>query len=134
LALRYLLDTNTISFHLRRSSAALQRRLHATPAAECGLSVVTEMELRFGLERNPSLRIRPLVESFLAGITILALDSTVALAYARLRARLEERGQPIGPLDLMIAAHSVAQDLTLVTNNLREMRRVEGLRCEDWTR
>ena len=92
------------------------------------------MELRFGLERNPALRIRPLVEDLLAGITILALDSAVARTYARVRAKLEADGNPIGPLDLMIASHALTQGLTLVTNNLREMRRVTGLRCEDWTR
>ena len=129
-----MLDTNTISFHVRRSSAALQRKLHATDASQVALSVVTEMELRFGLERNPALRIRPHVEDLLAGITILALDSDVARAYARVHAQLEADGSPIGPLDRMIASHALTLGLTLVTNNLREMRRVTGLRCEDWTR
>ena len=134
MALEYLLDTNTISYFVRQSSPRLERRLHATPAATVALSVVSEMELRFGLERNPSLRIRPLVEAFIAGMTILPIDSDVARTYARVRADLEARGKPIGPLDLIIASQALTLDLTLVTNDLREMRRVAGLRCEDWTR
>jgi tRNA(fMet)-specific endonuclease VapC len=132
-AIRFLLDTNTVSFHIRRSSPALQRRIRRTPAAQVGLSVVTEMEIRYGLARNPSLRIAPLVEEFLEGIEILPLTSDVARAYARVRADLESRGTPIGPLDMMIAAHALALGATTVTTNLSEFRRVRGLRCRDWT-
>jgi tRNA(fMet)-specific endonuclease VapC len=132
-AIRFLLDTNTVSFHIRRSSPGLQRRLRRTKAAEVGLSVVTELEIRHGLARNPALRIAPLVEEFLAGITIVPLTSNVALHYARARADLEARGTPIGPLDLMVAAEGLALGATVVTTNLKELRRVRGLRCEDWT-
>jgi tRNA(fMet)-specific endonuclease VapC len=133
MAVRYLLDTNTVSFHVRRSSPALVRRLRSTPAARVALSVVTEMELRYGLARNPRLRVAPLVEEFLAGMTILPLTSDVARVYGRIRAELEAKGRPIGPLDTMIAAQAVAAGCTLVTSNLGEFRRVRGLRCEDWT-
>lgn len=134
MAVRYLLDTNTVSFHIRLSSARLRRRLRATPAAAVALSVVTEMEIRYGLARNPGLRIAPMVEAFLAGITILPLTSDAARRYAKIRAELEARGTPIGPLDLMIASHALSLDVTLVTADLAEFRRVPGLRCEDWTR
>jgi tRNA(fMet)-specific endonuclease VapC len=133
MAVRYLLDTNTVSFHIRRSSPALERRLRRTSAAHVALSVVTEMELRYGLARNPRLRIAPLVEEFLAGITILPLTSEVARAYGRIRAELEASGTPVGPLDLMIAAQAVAARAVLVSNNLDEFRRIRGLRSEDWT-
>lgn len=134
MAIHYLLDTNTISFHIRRSSASLQRRLRRTPAKAVALSVITEMEIRYGLARNPSLRVAPLVEDFLAGVTILPLTSEVAGHHARIRAELDREGKPIGPLDLMIASHAVTLGLTLITSDLREFRRVRGLRCEDWTR
>jgi len=133
MAARFLLDTNTVSFYIRRSSPALERRLRRTSAADVALSVVTEMELRYGLARNPRLRIAPLVEEFLAGTTILPLTSEVARVYGRIRAELEVAGKPIGPLDLMIAAQAVALRATLVTNNTKEFRRIRGLRCEDWT-
>jgi tRNA(fMet)-specific endonuclease VapC len=129
---RYLLDTNTVAFHIRQSSPALQRRLRRIPFARLALSVVTEMEIRYGLARNPSLRIAPLVETFLAGITILPLTSEVAREYARVRAALEKAGTPIGPLDLMIGSHALALGATLVSNNVDEFRRISGLSCEDW--
>ena len=134
MAIRYLLDTNVVSFHIRGSSAALQGRLRRIKAASVALSVVTEMEIRFGLARNPGLRIAPLVEQFLDAMTILPLDSDVARAYARIRSELEAEGRPIGPLDTMIAAHAVSVGATLVTNDVREFRRVRGLRVADWTR
>lgn len=130
----YLLDTNTVAFHIRRSSPYLRRRLRRLPIERLALSVITEMEVRYGLARNPALRIAPLVETFLAGIAVLPLTSEVARTYARVRAGLERAGTPIGPLDLMIGAHALAIGATLVTNNLGEFRRIAGLRCEDWTR
>jgi tRNA(fMet)-specific endonuclease VapC len=134
MAVRFLFDTNTVSFHIRRSSPVLQRRFHSAPAEQVGLSVITEMEIRYGLARNPGLRISSLVEEFLSGITILSLTSEAASHYARVRAHLDSRGKPIGPLDLLIASHALALDATLITTNLGEFRRVPELRCEDWTR
>ncbi len=131
---RYLLDTNIVSFHIRQSSPALRRHLAAVTADAVALSVVTEMEIRFGLERNPRLRIRPLVQEFLDGITILPMDSAAAREYARIRAELHALGSPIGPLDLMIAAHAASLRATLVTNDVSEFGRVRGLRVVDWTR
>ncbi len=131
--LLYLLDTNIVSFHIRQSSPKLQRRLKAISAAHVGLSVITEMEIRYGLVRNPTLRIAPLVESFLSAITIAPIDSTVSGTYAKIRHQLDASGSPIGPLDLMIAAHARTLGVILITNNLREFQRVDGLRCEDWS-
>jgi tRNA(fMet)-specific endonuclease VapC len=91
------------------------------------------MELRYGLARNPRLRIAPLVEELLAGGTVVPLTSEVARVYGRIRAELETAGMPIGPLDLMIASQAVALRATLITNNTREFRRIGGLRCRDWT-
>lgn len=132
--IRYLLDTNTVSFHIRHSSAQLQRRLRAIPAANVALSVITEMEIRYGLARNPALRIAPSIEASLQGITILPLTSEAARHYARVRAELEALGTPIGPLDLLIASHAISLGATLITTDLGEFRRVTGLRCEDWTK
>jgi tRNA(fMet)-specific endonuclease VapC len=134
MAVRYLLDTNIVSFHIRRSSAALKRHLRRTPASQVALSVITEMELRYGLARNPALKIAPLVEELLNGIVILPLTSAVAPRYAQIRAALDFEGTPIGPLDLLIAAHALTLDVTLVTNNRAEFARVPGLKAVDWTK
>jgi tRNA(fMet)-specific endonuclease VapC len=132
-AIQFLLDTNTVSFHIRRSSSPLQRRLRAISAESVALSVVTEMEVRYGLAKNPALKIAPLVEVFLQGISILPLDSNVARHYATVRAELDARGTPIGPLDLMIAAHALSIGATLITTDLSEFRRIPALLCADWT-
>lgn len=134
MAVLYVLDTNTVAFHIRQSSPHLVRRLRRIQAANLALSVVTEMEIRYGLARNPGLRIAPLVEAFLEGITILPLTSAVARTYAATRAVLERQGKPIGPLDLMIGSHALSLGATLITNNIGEFRRIPHLRCEDWTR
>lgn len=133
MSIRYILDTNTVSFYLRRKSEVLLARLPRTPAAQVALSVVTEMELRYGLAKKPSSKAAPLVEQFLAGITVLPLTSHVARHYASIRSSLESRGTPIGPLDMIIAAQALAIQATLVTNDLSEFRRVPSLVCEDWT-
>lgn len=98
------------------------------------MSVITAMELRFGLVKKPSTRVRAVIERFLDTIRVLPLDRSVERPYGELRATLERLGRPIGALDTMIAAHALALRAVLVTNNLREFRRVTGLRCEDWTR
>jgi tRNA(fMet)-specific endonuclease VapC len=134
MSVRYLLDTNIVSFHIRRSSPELVGRLKRTPLADLAISVITEMEIRYGLARNPRLKIAPLVETFLDTITILPLTSDAAAVYAEVRAELDAKGTPIGPLDLMIAAHAISADVVLVTNDREEFRRVPKLRCEDWTR
>jgi tRNA(fMet)-specific endonuclease VapC len=74
-----------------------------------------------------------MVESFLSGITIVPINSSVAKEYANARHRLDAKGSPNGPLDLMIAAHALALGTILITNNPREFRRIDGLRCEDWS-
>ena len=103
-------------------------------ASEVALSVVTEMELRYGLARNPAPRIAPLVEEFMSGMVILPFTSEVARRYAIVRAELEAKGTPIGPLDTMIAAHALSIGATVVTSDLSEFKRVTGLRAVDWTR
>jgi len=128
-----LLDTNTVSLALRGQAAGVVERLHATERDHAAISVITAMELRFGIAKNPTTRVRHVVEEFLEVIAVQPIDRTVEKAYGDLRAVLEKQGRPIGALDTIIAAHAVALDAVLVTNNKKEFRRVRGLRCEDWT-
>lgn len=97
------------------------------------ISVITEAELRAGAAKsnNPKATLRRL-ESFLSPISILPFNSEDANVYADVRARLEQLGQPIGPLDTMIAAHALSRGLTLVTNSGREFKRVQQLVIENW--
>ncbi len=129
----YLLDTNTVSLALRGGAPQMVARLQATEREDVAVSVLTAMELRFGLVKTPSTRAREVVERFLDTIKVMPLDRSVEKPYGEVRAALEAKGRPIGALDTILAAHALALRAVLVTNNVREFRRVRALRCEDWT-
>jgi tRNA(fMet)-specific endonuclease VapC len=132
---KFLLDTNVVSHLLRYAPPPLIKRLADTPRDQVAVSIVTAMELRFGLAKNPhATRAKAAVEAFLAVVPVANLPDGIPPVYGRVRADLEKRGTPIGPLDTMIAAHALAIGATLVTNNTKEFRRVRGLRCQDWTK
>ena len=128
----YLLDTNICIYALKQHPSVLARLL-AEARSEVALSVITEGELRAGAAKSASpTRTLRLLEHFLAPITVLDYSSSDTVSYAHVRARLERAGTPIGPIDMLIAGHAVARELTLVTNNEREFKRVAGLRVENW--
>ena len=131
---RYLLDTNIASYIIKGNFPAVRRRLARHPMSEIAVSSVTEGELSYGLARNPeAVRLRTLVDEFLLRVTILPWDSDAAQHYGEVRASLERIGQPMGGLDLMIAAHARAAGLILVTND-RAFGRIAGLKIQDWTK
>lgn len=134
MVVRYLLDTNTAGYVMKGNLPRVRERLGKIPLADVGVSVVTEAELRFGVERRPeAARLRVAVEEFLLRVEVLPWDSDCARQYARLRTILEERGEPMGNLDMMIAAQAVAVGVVLVSSD-RVFRRVKGLKVEDWTK
>ena len=131
---RYILDTNTVSYVLKGNFPEVHAHLARVPMAEVAVSVVTEAELRFGVARRPHAKqLAIAVEGFLLRATILPWDSTVAKAYAHLRADLERAGTPLGNLDMMIAAQALAVNAVLVTHD-RALRRIKRLKSEDWTK
>jgi tRNA(fMet)-specific endonuclease VapC len=131
--MKFLLDTDTCIYALKQHPDVIQK-LFSTRREDVGVSVVTEAELRTGAAKSssPSKTLRH-AEAFLRPLIIIEFTSPDAIAYAQIRAKLERAGTPIGPLDTIIAAQAVARDLTLVSNNEREFRRVSGLRMENWT-
>ena len=130
--IRYLLDTNACSYVIKGNVPQVRARLLRTEMAEVGISTVTEAELRFGVARMPQARRLALaVDEFLLRVEILPWDSECARHYAELRATLERAGEPMGNLDMMIAAQALAADATLVTGD-RVFHRVKGLSLEDW--
>jgi len=134
MAVRYLLDTNTASYIIKGNMPHVRERLLAVPMAELGISAVTEAELRFGGARRPqAARLAVAVEEFLLRLEVLPWDSEAAKRHAQLRADLEKKGEPMGNLDMMIAAQALAAEAVLVTHD-RVFRRVRGLKIEDWTR
>src|SRR5229473_7275543 len=131
---RYLLDTNIASCVIKGNNPAVDRHLVKVPMAQLAISAVTEGELRFGAARLPhAARLHSLIEEFLLRLAILPWDSDAARQYGQLRATLEREGQPMGNLDVMIAAHAVAVNAVLVTND-HAFVRIKKLKIEDWTK
>lgn len=132
----YLLDTNIISYFLRGASTALNQRILDSAPDTLAISIISAGELRYGLRRlKPSRRANELarqLDALLSAVAVQALPAAAAQHYGDIRAQLESRGTPIGGNDLWIAAHALAQDMTLVTNNIREFERVASLRLENW--
>ena len=130
---RYLLDTNTVSYIIK-GTVPVRDRLIRIPMADVTISVITEAELLFGVARRPeATRLKIAVEEFLLRVDVLPWDSEAARQYAQARASLERRGTTLGNLDLMIAAHALAAQAVLVTND-RAFGRVKQLQIEDWTK
>jgi tRNA(fMet)-specific endonuclease VapC len=130
---RYLLDTNAASYAINRKSSAVDRHLAKVRMEELAISTVTEGELRYGAARSLSQPLQSTVEQFLLGVTILSWDSEAARQYGELRATLEREGRVMGSLDMMIAAHALALDVILITND-RAFARIRHLKVEDWTK
>ena len=131
---RYLLDTNMASYVIKGNVPSVRERLLKVPMAEVGVSAVTEAELRFGIARRPdAARLKIAVEEFLLRVEVLPWESEAAGRYAQLRADLEKKGEPMGNLDMMIAAHALAAGVVLVTHD-RVFRRVRELSIEDWSK
>jgi tRNA(fMet)-specific endonuclease VapC len=129
----YLLDTNAFSNAIRKSSLHFNSRFAATYLPDVAISVITEAELLFGLARRPHARaLAASVHALLLKVSILPWASTSARHYATLRADLEQKGQPMDDMDMMIAAHALAEDAILVTNDAA-FGRIDRLRTEDWT-
>ena len=131
-ALRYLLDTTIISDLIKQPSGAVARHIASVGEETVCTSIIVAAELRFGAEKKRSHILTSRVEQLLANIEVLPFEEDADRHYATLRAHLEERGTPIGPNDMLIAAHALALGLTVVTDNVGEFSRVPGLSVENW--
>lgn len=134
MAIRYLLDSNTASYIVKGKPLRVRERLIEVPIRQVGLSVVTEAELRFGVARLPQAsKLEIVIEEFLRRIEVVVWDSNSARRYATLRAELERTGEPVGNLDLMIAAQALVIGAILVSSD-RTFRKIRELTVEDWAR
>jgi tRNA(fMet)-specific endonuclease VapC len=131
--MRYLLDTDLCIYIARRKPATIGARLNRLRSGEARISIITLLELVYGAckSQNHAENLAR-VQQFERIVPALPLDTQVAESYGKLRADLEGKGLMIGAYDLLIAAHALSLSLTLVTNNVREFSRVEGLQIENW--
>jgi tRNA(fMet)-specific endonuclease VapC len=130
-----MLDTNICIYIIRKKPEEVIERLMQIRVSELAISSITLSELEYGAAKSsrPEQNKVALAE-FLAPLEILSYDDMAAQQYGGIRAYLECEGTPIGPMDMLIAAHALSTNCTLVTNNISEFSRVPSLRIEDWTR
>ena len=130
----YLLDTNILSDLVRHPRGRIFDRIKEVKEQNIYTSIVVAAELRYGAAKKASLRLTTQLEAILQAIDVLVFEQPADTVYGELRTRLERAGQSIGANDLLIAAHALALDHTMVTDNEREFSRVKDLRVENWLR
>ncbi len=131
----YMLDTNICSFIIREKPQYTKDKLKECEKQHIvALSSIVVSELLYGAKKRNSKKLTYIVESFIDNFVIYNFDKNAAKEYANIRASLEKKGQIIGSNDLLIAAHAKSLNSILVTNNIKEFKRVGELNLEDWTK
>jgi tRNA(fMet)-specific endonuclease VapC len=131
--MRFILDTNICIYIIKRRPQSVLRRFSTISVGDIGISIITFAELEYGAAKSAQpKRNRDALEEFLSPLEVLDFDKQAAEAYGRIRSALEKKGQIIGAMDLLIAAHAISLGTGLVTNNEREFKRVPGLRVQNW--
>jgi len=129
----YLLDTNTCIYFLNKSSEKVISQFKRFSPSEINLPSIAVAELFYGAEKSKAKKKNwAIVENFVSTFEIVAFDEKSCEIYARIRVSLEKSGVPIGPMDLLIASISLANNYILVTNNIKEFRRIKDLKLENW--
>lgn len=130
---RYLLDTNVISQLVRNPGGPVDIAMRRNIDAEIGTSLIVKGEILYGLKRNANVRGKERLDYFLQAVAVWSMDATVAEIYGDVRAEMEKQGTLMGPNDMWIAAHSLALDAVLVTDD-RIFSAVPELKIENWQR
>ncbi len=131
--MKYMLDTNICIYTIKRKPSSVVERIRRTKLEEICLSTITLSELEYGVAKSSSPdRNRLALLAFLTPFRILDFDQAAAAEYGRIRSELERKGMVIGPMDLLIAAHTKSCNLILVSNNIGEFARIDGLKAENW--
>jgi tRNA(fMet)-specific endonuclease VapC len=129
----HLLDTSICIYFLNRTSARIISQFKRFPPSQIKLPSITVAELFYGAEKSKAKKKnRAIVENFVSTFEIVPFDEKSCKIYAGIRASLEKSGVPIGPMDLLIASISLANNSILVSNNIKEFRRIKGLKLENW--
>lgn len=131
--MRYMLDTNICIFIIKNRPETVIKKFMEHEQEDICISSITYAELVHGVEKSQAKeKNRMALMLFLSEIQIVSFDDMAAQVYGVIKTDLQKKGTPIGPLDTLIAAHAKSLGYTLVTNNIREFVRIEGLKLEDW--
>jgi len=133
-SLTYLLDTNILSDLVRNPQGEVAAQITKNGEDSVCTSIVVAAELRYGASKSNSAKLAERIDLILSALEILPLETPADRQYAAIRHHLTRQGTPIGPNDLLIAAHALANNLTVVTASVREFSRVPGLEVENWLR
>ena len=132
--MKYMLDTNMCIYIIKQHPDKVLKKFITLPIGDVCISSITLAELMYGVHKSQhQKKNKTALSEFLSPLDIMPFDEEVTDHYGRIRAYLEKKGSPIGPLDMMIAAHAQCLSSTLVTNNKKEFVRVPDLNIEDWT-
>jgi tRNA(fMet)-specific endonuclease VapC len=131
--MKLMLDTNVCIYLIKEHPASVVERFASHIVGDIGISVITLAELEYGVAKSSRpAKNREALEQFVSPLEVAPFDRQATAAYGRLRSTLEKKGQPIGSMDLLIAAHAIGLDVRLITHNVKEFGRVPGLRIQDW--
>ena len=129
----YLLDTNICIYIIKRKPLEVFARFQMLSPGSIGISSITVAELVYGVNKSSfPEKNQDALQQFFLPLEILDFGNNAAIHYGNIRSKLEKNGTPIGPLDTLIGAHALSLNATLVTNNLKEFSRIEGLLTENW--
>ena len=132
--MKYLLDTNICIYVINEKPKKVLRKFEQYPVHEFGISSITHAELQYGVAKSKHKDTNQnALDEFLLPLTILPFHGKRLVAcYGEIRSLLESKGKTIGPLDMLIAAHALGLDLTIISNNIKEFSRIPNLKCENW--
>ena len=131
--MKYMLDTNIVIYVIKHKPESVLQKFQSLEPSDFCISSITLAEIEYGISKSSRPdRNRFAFDMFISGIDILSFDDAAASEYGPIRAGLERKGTPIGTNDMLIAAHAKSLGFTIVTNNVREFERVEGLKVENW--
>ena len=133
--MRYLLDTNICIYMIRKKPKAVLESIKSLEVGDVAISSITLSELEYGVAKSSQIQQnRDALHAFLAPIEVAPYDHMAAYRYGQIRAFLEQKRLIIGAMDMLIAAHALSLSVPLVTNNIREFKRIPGLDIENWAK
>lgn len=133
--MKYMLDTNICIYLIKKKPEKVLCHFRAHTVGAIGISSITLAELRYGVEKSGQVQSnREALNAFLLPLEIADFDAEATLSYGIVRATLEKAGTPVGSMDMLIGAHALSLGVTLVTNNVREFKRIKNLNIADWSK
>lgn len=130
----FMLDTNTCIYLIKQKSRNLLERFNNHSVGDIGISSITLAELQYGVAKSLYVnKNKEALAEFILPLEIADFDEKAAESYGIVRTGLEKAGKPIGSMDMLIGTHALSLDVTIITNNTKEFRKIKNLKVEDWT-